>query len=136
MSEDLIKIRNQIMALAEEYFILKEKDKIFIENISSIPVSGKVLDNKDLINLIQSSLDMWLTAGEFTEKFEKAISAKTGIRHTLFVNSGSSANLLAITALKEFYNLQDGDEVITSAVNFPTTLNPIIQSNLKTQKIN
>ena len=52
MSEDLIKIRNQIMALAEEYFILKEKDKIFIENISSIPVSGKVLDNKDLINLI------------------------------------------------------------------------------------
>ena len=69
MSEDLIKIRNQIMALAEEYFILKEKDKIFIENISSIPVSGKVLDNKDLINLIQSSLDMWLTAGEFTEKF-------------------------------------------------------------------
>ena len=71
---------------------------------------------------------MWLTAGEFTEKFEKAISAKTGIRHTLFVNSGSSANLLAITALKEFYNLQDGDEVITSAVNFPTTLNPIIQN--------
>jgi len=131
MSEDLIKIRNQIMALAEEYFILKEKDKIFIQNISSIPVSGKVLDNKDLINLIQSSLDMWLTAGEFTEKFEKAISAKTGIRHTLFVNSGSSANLLAITALKKFYNLQDGDEVITSAVNFPTTLNPIIQSNLK-----
>ena len=53
MSEDLIKIRNQIMDLAEEYFILKEKDKIFIENISSIPVSGKVLDNKDLINLIQ-----------------------------------------------------------------------------------
>jgi CDP-6-deoxy-D-xylo-4-hexulose-3-dehydrase len=131
MSKDLIKIRNQIMALAEEYFILKEKDKIFIENISSIPVSGKVLDNKDLINLIQSSLDMWLTAGEFTEKFEKAISAKTGIRHTLFVNSGSSANLLAVTALREFYNLQDGDEVITSAVNFPTTLNPIIQSNLK-----
>jgi CDP-6-deoxy-D-xylo-4-hexulose-3-dehydrase len=74
---------------------------------------------------------MWLTAGEFTISFEKSISKFLGNRHTLFVNSGSSANLLAISAVKKHFACKDGDEVITSAVNFPTTINPIIQNNLK-----
>ena len=74
---------------------------------------------------------MWLTAVEYTKSFEKSISKFLGNRHTLFVNSGSSANLLAISAVKKHFDCKDGDEVITSAVNFPTTLNPIIQNNLK-----
>ena len=74
---------------------------------------------------------MWLTAGQYTDAFEKGLKEFTGIRHALFVNSGSSANLLALSALKIYYELNDGDEVITSAVNFPTTLNPILQNNLK-----
>ena len=74
---------------------------------------------------------MWLTSGDFTDKFEKGLSKYLKIRHCLFVNSGSSANLLALSGLKVLYNLNDDDEVITSAVNFPTTVNPIIQNNLK-----
>lgn len=128
----LIDIKKQILDLSEEFFLEKYKsENHFVPYISKVPVSGKVLDKEDLNNLIQSSLDLWLTSGDFTQKFEKEISKFLGIRHTLFVNSGSSANLLALSALKIFYNLQDGDEVITSAVNFPTTLNPIIQNNLK-----
>lgn len=125
-------LRKQILDLSEEFFIEKNKSvNHFVPHISKVPVSGKVLDIEDLKNLIDSSMDLWLTSGDFTEKFEKEISKFLGIRHTLFVNSGSSANLLALSALKIFYNLKDGDEVITSAVNFPTTLNPIIQNNLK-----
>jgi len=125
-------IKKQILNLSEEFFLEKYKlENHFVPYLSKVPVSGKVLDKDDLNNLIESSLDLWLTSGDFTQKFEKEISKFLGIRHTLFVNSGSSANLLALSALKIFYNLKDGDEVITSAVNFPTTLNPIIQNNLK-----
>ena len=128
----LEKLKRQILDLSEEYFVEKyNSENLFVPYISKVPVSGKVLDKEDLRNLIESSMDLWLTSGDYTEKFEKEISKFLGIRHTLFVNSGSSANLLALSALKIFYNLKDGDEVITSAVNFPTTLNPIIQNNLK-----
>ena len=102
----------------------------FVPGITHIPVTGKVLDTNDLLNLVDSSLDAWFTSGRFTETFEQKISQYLGIRHCLFVNSGSSANLLAITALKVFYELNDGDEIITSSVGFPTTVNPIIQNNL------
>ena len=90
----------------------------------------KVIDNVDLLNLVDSSLDAWFTSGRFTDEFEKKVSEFLGMRHCLFVNSGSSANLLAMSALKIFYELKDGDEIITSAVGFPTTVNPIIQNNL------
>ena len=102
----------------------------FVPGISHIPVTGKVIDNTDLLNLVDSSLDAWFTSGRFTDEFEKKISEFLGMRHCLFVNSGSSANLLAMSALKIFYELRDGDEIITSAVGFPTTVNPIIQNNL------
>jgi CDP-4-dehydro-6-deoxyglucose reductase, E1 len=124
LSEEIIKLSNK-------YFSENFKNTPFVPHISPVPVSGKVLDEKDLEYLIKSSLDMWLTSGDFTNKFEKNLKEKTNHRHALFVNSGSSANLLALSALKIFYKLQDGDEIITSAVNFPTTLNPIIQNNLK-----
>ena len=130
-SKELKDIEKQIIELSKTFFKLQNENNEFVPYISKVPVSGRVLDEEDLKNLIKSSLDLWLTAGDFTDKFQKAISKYLNIRHCLFVNSGSSANLLAISALKVFYNLQDGDEVITSAVNFPTTLNPIIQNNLK-----
>ena len=130
MKNEKNQIRQNILNLAKDYF-QATNDTSFVPLVSKVPVSGKVLDEEDLISLLESSLDMWLTNGEFTDNFEKKLREVTGIRHALFVNSGSSANLLAVSALKVFYNLSEGDEVITSAVNFPTTLNPIIQNNLK-----
>ena len=130
-SKKLDEIKSQILNLSKKYFEIYSQNSHFVPGISPIPVSGKVLDVNDLNNLMISSLDLWLTSGEFTDDFEKSISKFLGIRHTLFVNSGSSANLLALSGLKELYEIEDGSEVITSAVNFPTTLNPIIQNNLK-----
>ena len=131
MDESDKKLEQNILDLSTEYFEKVNSAKPFVPHISSVPVAGRVLDKEDQEYLIKSSLEMWLTAGQYTEEFEKGLKQFTGIRHALFVNSGSSANLLAISALKIFYELNDGDEVITSAVNFPTTLNPIIQNNLK-----
>jgi len=130
-NEDLDFLKNQIIELSKEYFNKKNlENKEFIPNISSVPVSGKVLDEEDITNLVESSLEAWLTAGQFTDSFEKSIRKFLDVRHCLFVNSGSSANLLAISGLKVLNNIKDGSEVITSAVNFPTTLNPILQNNL------
>jgi CDP-6-deoxy-D-xylo-4-hexulose-3-dehydrase len=121
---------NEIIGLSNKYFEDFNSESPFIPHISSIPVSGKVLDKEDLEYLIRSSLDLWLTSGDFTDEFEKKLKSVTGHRHALFVNSGSSANLLALTSLKILHNIDDRAEVITSAVNFPTTLNPILQNNL------
>jgi CDP-6-deoxy-D-xylo-4-hexulose-3-dehydrase len=129
-SNQLKLIEKKILELSKQYFQIKFSNTDFIPFISQVPVSGKVLSYEDLKYTILSTLDMWYTSGEYTKKFEKEISKKLGARHCLFVNSGSSANLLAITALKEYYRLDDGDEIITSAVGFPTTINPIIQNNL------
>ena len=130
-SEQTSKIENKIIELSEEYFLSKNKDNTFIPHLSPVPVSGKVIDVEDLKQTILACLDMWYTSGNFTDEFEKLIAKKLGQRHCLFVNSGSSANLLALTALKIHYNLNDGDEIITSAVGFPTTINPILQNNLQ-----
>lgn len=99
-----------------------------------IPASGKVLDQNELFNMIDASYDMWLTAGRFEEAFNEKFAQLLGMNHVLTTNSGSSANLLAITALTS-YKLADkklniGDEVITAAACFPTTVAPIIQNNL------
>ena len=99
-----------------------------------IPASGKVLDEKELFNMIDASLDMWLTTGRFNDEFEKRLSGFLNIKHCLTTNSGSSANLLALTALTSHRlgekRLKTGDEVITVAAGFPTTINPIIQNGL------
>ena len=98
------------------------------------PVSGKVLDENDLTNMIDATLDMWLTAGRFNEEFEKQFAAWLGAKFALSTNSGSSANLLALSALTSHKlgekRLKKGDEVITVAAGFPTTVNPIIQQGL------
>lgn len=100
----------------------------------NIPASGKVLDENDLFNMIDASLDMRLTAGRFAEEFEKEFAKSLGVGHCAIVNSGSSANLLALSALTSYKlgdkRLKPGDEVITVAAGFPTTITPIIQNRM------
>jgi CDP-6-deoxy-D-xylo-4-hexulose-3-dehydrase len=112
------------------YFKVFHKEK----SMDKIPASGKVLDKDDLFNLIDVSLDMWLTAGRFAEEFEKEFPKLLGRKYCALVNSGSSANLIAISALTSYKlgerRLKPGDEVITVAAGFPTTVTPIIQNNL------
>ncbi len=99
-----------------------------------IPAAGKIIGENELMNMIDASLDMWLTTGRFNDKFEKELAKFLGARHALTVNSGSSANLLALSALTSHKlknkRLRPGDEVITVAAGFPTTVNPIIQNGL------
>jgi len=99
-----------------------------------INTSGKILGKAELCNMIDASLDMWLTTGRFNDEFEKKLAEFLGIKYVLTTNSGSSANLLALSALTSHKlgekRLKPGDEVITVAAGFPTTINPIIQNNL------
>ncbi|MCX5695243.1 MAG: lipopolysaccharide biosynthesis protein RfbH [Candidatus Omnitrophica bacterium] len=99
-----------------------------------IPYAGRVYNEKEIINLVDASLDFWLTAGRYTQKFENLLSRFLKVKYVSFVNSGSSANLLAISALTSTKlkdrRLKPGDEVITTASCFPTTLAPIIQNRL------
>ena len=101
---------------------------------STVPVSGKVFDAAEMRALVDSSLDFWLTTGRFAAQFEREFARCFGVRDCLLVNSGSSANLLAVSALTSpklgDRRLQPGDEVITVAAGFPTTVNPIIQNDL------
>ncbi len=121
-------LRNSIKNLAKIYFKLNNPKK----NLKKyIPVSGKVLDEEDLCNLLDASLDMWLTAGRFNDEFEKKLGEFLHVKYVLSTNSGSSANLLALSALTSHKlgnkKIKRGDEVITIATGFPTTVNPIIQ---------
>ncbi len=108
--------------------------KPFIPGESSIPVTGKVFGKPELTAAVQASLDFWLTAGPYTEKFESRFAKTVGMRHSFMVNSGSSANLLALTTLTSptlgARALQLGDEVLTVAAGFPTTVTPILQNGL------
>jgi CDP-6-deoxy-D-xylo-4-hexulose-3-dehydrase len=132
IEEDLL---SKIKLLVSEYSSKKFEPKAFTPGVDSVPVSGKFLDESDIVNLVEASLDAWLTGGRFTEEFERELSRFVGTRSALFVNSGSSANLLALTALTSpklgKNSLKDGDEVLTLAMGFPTTINPIIQNKLK-----
>jgi len=127
--------RERILELVREFARTKSKSQGFIPGQTPVPVSGKVLDGSDYVALVDSSLDGWLTAGRFTEEFERQLARFVGARSSVFVNSGSSANLLALTALTSpklgERALKPGDEVLTVAMGFPTTVNPIIQNGLK-----
>ena len=109
------------------------RKKEFIPGKSKIPVSGKVFDEHELINGIKSVLEGWWTEGNYTEEFKKKFGKFLGIDYVIPVNSGSSANLLAFTALTSEMikerRIMPGDEVICVAAAFPTTVNPIIQNN-------
>lgn len=134
-SQEESDLRNQIQFLVHQYSNLKFQSHIFVPGRDPVPVSGKLLDPSDISNLVEASLDGWLTGGRFTDEFEKRIADFVGTRSALFVNSGSSANLLALTALTSKNlgkdALQEGDEVLTVAMGFPTTVNPIIQNRMK-----
>jgi CDP-6-deoxy-D-xylo-4-hexulose-3-dehydrase len=130
-SEEVLK---EILNLVEIYSKDVHQRKKFIPGETYIPSSGKVFDSTEVVSLVKASLDFWLTAGPEAEKFENSLSKFLGIRSTSLCNSGSSANLLAISALTSpkvgKNRLLPGDEVITTATAFPTTLNPIIQNGL------
>jgi CDP-6-deoxy-D-xylo-4-hexulose-3-dehydrase len=126
-----------ILALTKEFAnkkLAENTAKPFIPGETSVPVSGKVLDAEDYAALVESSLDGWLTAGRFHEEFERGLAKYVGVRNALFVNSGSSANLVALSGLTSpklgKRALKPGDEVITVAAGFPTTVNPIIQKGM------
>ncbi|WP_286239984.1 lipopolysaccharide biosynthesis protein RfbH [Neptuniibacter halophilus] len=127
----LDEIRNNISALVTEYAEHAFADKEFIPGITPIPPSGKLLGEAELQNLVSASLDGWLTTGRFNEQFETQLADYLQVKHVLTTNSGSSANLLAFSALTSprlgERALQPGDEVITVAAGFPTTVNPILQ---------
>jgi CDP-6-deoxy-D-xylo-4-hexulose-3-dehydrase len=127
-------LRAQIRALTAEYFTEAFASRKFVAGESPVPVSGKVFDEVEMQHLVDSSLDFWLTTGRFAEQFQKEFSKFMGVRNTILVNSGSSANLLALSCLTSPQlgdkALKPGDEVITVAAGFPTTVNPIIQNNL------
>jgi CDP-6-deoxy-D-xylo-4-hexulose-3-dehydrase len=134
MSERSDQLRAKILELTAEFVAEEFPEKEFIPGESSVAVAGRVFDAADVQSLIDSSLDFWLTAGRFSRQFEREFAKFFNLRHSILVNSGSSANLLALTCLtsptlKE-RQLKPGDEVITVATGFPTTVNPIIQNNL------
>ncbi|MDA2945933.1 MAG: lipopolysaccharide biosynthesis protein RfbH [Actinomycetota bacterium] len=127
-------LREQILNLVEQYHAVAFPERPFVPGVSPVPVSGKVFDSADMRSLVDSSLDFWLTTGRFAEQFEQDFAERMGVRFAKLCNSGSSANLLAMTALTsprlKDRRLVPGDEVITAAVGFPTTVNPIIQNGL------
>jgi CDP-4-dehydro-6-deoxyglucose reductase, E1 len=134
MTEQSAKLRQQILALCAEYFEEAFAPAAFIPGQTPVPVSGKVIDAADLSSVVDSALDCWFTAGRFAEDFERKLARFVGVRSASLVNSGSSANLVAVSALTSpklgDRRLQPGDEVITVAAGFPTTLNPILQNRL------
>jgi CDP-4-dehydro-6-deoxyglucose reductase, E1 len=127
-------LREQILRLVAEYHAEAFAAKTFVSGESAVPVSGKVFDAAELQHLVDASLDFWLTTGRYAARFEKEFARWMGIRECLLVNSGSSANLCAVSALTSpklgDRRLVPGDEVITVAAGFPTTVNPIIQNGL------
>jgi CDP-6-deoxy-D-xylo-4-hexulose-3-dehydrase len=128
-------IRQDIFSkIRDLHNLRKQAELTFIPGTSPIPYAGRVFDEKEIIALVDASLDFWLTTGRYAEQFEKNLAQFLGMKYCLLTNSGSSANLLAISTLTSKKlgkkRLQPGDEVITTACGFPTTLNPIIQNNL------
>jgi CDP-6-deoxy-D-xylo-4-hexulose-3-dehydrase len=129
-----VEIRSKIQALVAEYYRAAWPEKQFVPGETPVLYSGRVFDGDEVAHLVDASLDFWLTTGRFATQFERDFERFLGVRHAVLCNSGSSANLLALSALTspklEGKQLQPGNEVITVAAGFPTTLNPIIQNRL------
>lgn len=124
--------RQQILDLVKQYYKEEHAPKKEFEPGDRINYAGRVYDAEELCNLVDSALEFWLTAGKYTREFEKGLAEYLGVRFCSLVNSGSSANLLAIMALTSPLlrdkRIKPGDEVITVAAAFPTTVAPIIQA--------
>lgn len=129
-----IDLRKKVFKTVQDYYDFKYQAKPFTPGKTYIPVSGKVFDGQEMVSLVDSALDFWLTTGRYAAEFEQRFAEWIGVKHCLLVNSGSSANLLALTALTSpklgDKQLRPGDEVITVAAGFPTTVNPIFQNQL------
>jgi CDP-4-dehydro-6-deoxyglucose reductase, E1 len=127
-------IRRKIFRGIKKINQIRKSQEKFMPGKSLVNYAGRVYDEKEIINLVDASLDFWLTAGRYAQEFEQKLADFLGVKYTLLTNSGSSANLLAISALTspllKKRQLLPGDEVITTACGFPTTLNPILQNNL------
>ncbi|HEY5541192.1 MAG TPA: lipopolysaccharide biosynthesis protein RfbH, partial [Coriobacteriia bacterium] len=125
-------LRQEILAKVREYYDAEFSEKAAFEpGASRVSYGGRVFDEREIINLVDSSLDFWLTYGRFSKQFEEGLADYIGVRHAYLVNSGSSANLLAFAALTSEKlgerRIVRGDEVITVAAGFPTTISPIVQ---------
>jgi len=132
MSKDkILEIKNNILNLVDNYSTINFKEKEFVPGVSDVPVSGKVIGALEIKNMVEASLDGWLTAGRFNTSFEQELASFIGVKSLITVNSGSSANLVAFSTLTspklKDRAIKKGDEVITVAAGFPTTVNPIIQ---------
>jgi len=127
-------LRQEILRLVGEYHDEAFEVPPFIPGVTPVPVSGRVFDAGELQFLVEAGLDFWLTTGRFAAQFERDFAQFCDLRHAILTNSGSSANLLAVScltspSLKE-RRLMPGDEIITVAAGFPTTVNPLIQNQL------
>jgi len=127
-------IRKEIFKRLKHFYVSQRINKKFVPGQTFIPYAGRVYNEEELISLVDASLDFWLTSGRYAKEFEEKLSNFLKIKYCLLTNSGSSANLLAVSALTspmlQSRQLEPGDEVITTACGFPTTLNPILQNNL------
>lgn len=134
MTEKEKLIRNEIFVLVKKLYQYKFKKKNFIPGKTPIRYAGRFFDEKEMIYLVDASLDFWLTAGRYAEEFESRFQDLLGVSDCILVNSGSSANLVALSSLTSHKlgnrRLKPSDEVITVAASFPTTVAPIIQNGL------
>lgn len=134
MENEKARLLTRIVDLVAEYHAIAFQAKPFVAGQHPIPVSGKVFDAQDLQYAVEASLDFWLTTGRFAQQFEQEFARFLGIRYAMLVNSGSSANLVALSCLTSprlgERRLKPGDEIITVASGFPTTINPILQNGL------
>ena len=124
-------LRKEILRLTADYYRAQWGEEVpFVPGESRIPYGGRVFDERELCNLVDSSLDFWLTYGRFSRQFERKLAETLNVKYTLLVNSGSSANLLAFfcltSPLLKERRIERGDEVITVAAGFPTTVSPIL----------
>src|SRR3989344_1274753 len=124
-------MQKSIKTLSRQYYLKNHLNKPFIPGITPVKVSGRVFDEKEIEKAIEASLEFWLTEGHFAEEFCKKFAKFLGVKYATLVNSGSSANLAAFSALTSpklgKRRIMPGDEVINVACSFPTTINPIIQ---------
>ena len=127
-------LRSRILALVGELAAGRHIARAFVPGTSPVRYAGRVYDAAELTNVVEAGLDFWLTAGRFADEFENRLAQYLGVSDTLLVNSGSSANLVALSSLTSpklgDRRLKPGDEVVTVAAGFPTTLNPILQNGL------
>lgn len=134
MTDEVQQLRARILELVAAYYEVALAPRKFVPGETPVPVAGRVFDAAEVQNLVESGLDFWLTTGRFAAEFEREFARVCGVRHAMLVNSGSSANLLALSCLTSptlgERRLRPGDEIITTAAGFPTTLNPVIQNGL------